>query len=147
MLRKTNKAGLLKYNINVFIESGKIIRLLWYKLSMYISINVKNYFFLMQIIFPDHNAVGGGKERINLKKSRAKAGKTLWTCGLNHTWRQFNSRLFGYFHQKPPTLLFVHQVFCHSQQKYSNTIIWKFCAQSNYKLNVMKIFSDQVSLS
>ena len=22
----------------------------------------------MQIIFPDHNAVGGGKERINLKK-------------------------------------------------------------------------------
>lgn len=31
----------------------------------------------MQIIFPDHNAVGGGKERINLKKSRAKAGKTL----------------------------------------------------------------------
>lgn len=146
MLRKTNKAGLLKYNINVFIESGKIIRLLWYKLSMYISINVKNYFFKCRSYsLITMQWVGKGENQ--LKKSRAKAGKTLWTCGLNHTWRQFNSRLFGYFHQKPPTLLFVHQVFCHSQQKYSNTIIWKFCAQSNYKLNVMKIFSDQVSLS
>lgn len=102
----------------------------------------------MQIIFPDHNAVGGERgESLKIKKSKAKAHTTLWASELNHTWRQFNSRLFGYFHQKLPTLLFVHQVFCRSQQKYSNTIIWKFYAQSNYKLNVMKIFSDQVYLS
>lgn len=107
-----------------------------YKIN-HISINVKNDFCKCR----SHSLItmqwveGRGE---SLQKNRAKAHTTLWTSGLKHTWRQFNSRVFGYFHQKRPTPLFVNQVFCHSQQKYSNTIIWKFYTQSNYKLSMMK---------
>lgn len=104
-------------------------------------------FFKTQII--SWSQFWGWRVKISQKKKK-KELKLTWPCEpLNQTIPEDNSIqlwTYSYFYWEPPTTLLKSSFLI--QQKYFYVIIWKFYAQSNYKLNdEVKISSEQVELS